>query len=123
MRARKKRSRHNKFNTWALIYDQCSPELKNNLEGAKGYDKVKENNNIVQLLKMICMALVKVIKKYQGSGSITNFPNMIKNVLNLKNPGIDMSKATPDQMKEAKKTVHNKVLAALLQIYVINNWE
>ena len=60
------------------------------------------------------MALVKVIEEYGGPGLITHFPNMIKKELELKNPGVDMSKATPDQMKEAKKTVREKNLAALM---------
>jgi hypothetical protein len=53
MRFRKDRYRDNKSNAWALIYNQCSPELKNKLEGAEGYEKAKETNNIIQLLKMI----------------------------------------------------------------------
>ncbi len=155
MRVRKDRYRDNESNAWALIYDQCSPELKIKLEGAKGYEKAKETNNIIELLKMIrnycCqfdtlndeyvlivgafknlfffwqkpdqanaeyykdyMALVKVIKEYGGPGFTTHFPNMIKEELGSKNPGIDMSKATPDQMKEAKKTVRTKFLAALM---------
>ncbi len=61
------------------------------------------------------MALVKAIEEYGGpAGSITYFPNMIKKELELKNPGIDMSKATPDQGKEAKKIVCKKFLAALM---------
>ncbi len=60
------------------------------------------------------MALVKVIKEYGGPGSIKHFPNMIKKDLESKNPGINMSKATSDQMKEAKKTVRKKILAALM---------
>jgi hypothetical protein len=152
MRVRKDRYRDNEMNAWALIYDQCSPELKNKLEGAEGYEKVKETNNIIQLLKMIrnycCqfdtlnneymlivgafknlfffwqkpdqanadyhkdfMALVKVIEEYGGPGSIMHFPNMIKKEFKLKNPDIDMSKAMPHQMKEAKKTTHKKFLA------------
>jgi hypothetical protein len=156
MRVRKDRYRDNELNAWASIYDQCSPELKNKLEGAEGgYDKAKETNNIIQLLKMICnycclfntlnveyvsvvgafknlfffwqkpdqanadyhedfIVLVKVIKEYGGPGSIMHFPNMIKKELELKNPGIDMSKAMPDQVKEAKKTIHEKFLAAFM---------
>jgi hypothetical protein len=56
------------------------------------------------------MALVKVIEEYGGLGSITHFLNMIKKELKSKNPGIDMSKATPNQMKETKKTIHKKSL-------------
>jgi hypothetical protein len=53
MRVRKDRYRDNKSNAWALKYDQCSPELKNKLEGAEEYEKAKETNNIIHLLKMI----------------------------------------------------------------------
>jgi hypothetical protein len=59
-------------------------------------------------------ALVKVIEEYGGSGSITHFPNMIKKELESKNPAIDMSKATPNQMKDAMKTIRKKILAALM---------
>ncbi len=53
MRVRKDRYRDKESNAWAIIYDQCSPELKNKLEGAEGYEKAKETNDIIQLLKMI----------------------------------------------------------------------
>ena len=43
----------NESNAWALIYDQCSPELKNKLEGTNGYDNVKSSNDIIKLLTMI----------------------------------------------------------------------
>jgi hypothetical protein len=36
MRVRKDKYRDNESNAWALIYIQCSPELKNKLEGAEG---------------------------------------------------------------------------------------
>jgi hypothetical protein len=55
-------------------------------------------------------SLVKVIKEYGGPGSITHFLNMIKKELKSKNPGVDMSKAMSDQVKEAKKTVTEKFL-------------
>jgi hypothetical protein len=60
------------------------------------------------------MALVKVVEEFEGPGSITHFPNMIKKELESKNPGIDMSKAMPDQVMEAKKTVCKKFLATLM---------
>jgi hypothetical protein len=56
--------------------------------------------------------MVEVIEEYRGAGSLTYFPNMIKKELTTKS--IDMEKATGDEMKEAKKTVHEKFLAALL---------
>ena len=114
----------NKSNVWALIYDQCSTEFKNKLEGMSGYDndKVKSGNYVIKLLTIIrgyccqfntlnneCMlivkllknlfyffqkaeqtnsefhedfvALVKVIKEYGGTGSLTHFPNMIRKEL------------------------------------------
>jgi hypothetical protein len=45
--------KENKSNAWALIYDQCMVELKNRIEGTAGYDKAKNNNNVVNLLAMI----------------------------------------------------------------------
>ncbi len=54
MRVRQDRYRDNESNAWALIYDQCSPELKKKLEGAEGFDKAKKTNNIIQLLKIMC---------------------------------------------------------------------
>ena len=43
----------NESNAWALIYDQCSPELKNKLEGTSGYDNAKSSNNIIKLITII----------------------------------------------------------------------
>ena len=57
-------------------------------------------------------AMVEVIEEYGGAGSLTYFPNMIKKELRTKS--IDMEKATGDEMKEAKKTVREKFLAALM---------
>ena len=52
----------------------------------------------------------KVIEEYGGMGLMTNFPNMLKRELDA--DGIDLSKATSDQVKEGKKTVCKKFLAA-----------
>ena len=54
MRARKDKYQDNESNAWALIYDQCSPELKNKLEGGDGYEKCKSGNDVGALLIMIC---------------------------------------------------------------------
>ncbi len=43
---------------------------------------------------------------------MTHFPNMLKRELDA--DGIDLSKATSDQVKEGKKTIRNKFLAALM---------
>ncbi len=59
------------------------------------------------------MVLIKVIKEYGGAGSLTHFPNMIRKELALKNI-TDMSKATPNELKEAKGTVRDKFLDALM---------
>jgi len=53
MMKRKEKYKENESNAWALIYDQCSPELKNKLEGATGYEACKNTNNVVALLTMI----------------------------------------------------------------------
>ena len=59
------------------------------------------------------MVLVEVIKEYGGTGSLTNFPNMIRKMLALKKIA-DMSKATPDELREATGAVRDKFLAALM---------
>ncbi len=41
------------MNAWELVYDQCMPELKSKLEGSKGYEATKKNNDVVKLLIMI----------------------------------------------------------------------
>jgi hypothetical protein len=58
------------------------------------------------------MAMLEVIEEYGGAGLLTYFPNMIKKELATK--GADMDKASADEMKEAKKTVREKFLAALV---------
>jgi hypothetical protein len=40
-------------NAWALIYDQCSGELKNKLKGMQDYDTSKSGNDVAKLLTMI----------------------------------------------------------------------
>ena len=154
MKYRMDKYNNNESNAWALIYDQCSPELKHKLEGTSGYDSAKSSNNIIKLLMIIrwycCqfdtlndeymlivkslkiffyffqkpdqmnsefhedfMALVKVIEEYGGTGSLTHFPNMIKKELLSKNI-MDPSKASADDLKEAKGVVREKFLAALM---------
>jgi hypothetical protein len=54
---RKERYKENKLNAWVLIYDQCSPELKNKLEGTSGYDGSKKDNYYV-------LALLMIIRRY-----------------------------------------------------------
>lgn len=50
---RKEKYMENESNAWALIYDQCSPELKNKLEGTEGYMDSKGTNDIISLITMI----------------------------------------------------------------------
>jgi hypothetical protein len=154
MKYQKDKYNDNKSNAWALICDQCSPELKNKLKGTSGYDKAKAGNDVIKLLTIIrgycCQcdtlndeymsivnrlknlfyffqkakqrnsefhedfrALVKVIKEYGGAGSLTHFPNMIRKELSSKNIA-NMSKTTPDELKEAKSIVRDMFLAALM---------
>jgi hypothetical protein len=58
------------------------------------------------------MAMLEVIEEYGGAGLMTHFPNMLKREIEA--DGTDMSKATNKQMKEGKKVVHEKFLAALM---------
>ncbi len=58
------------------------------------------------------MAMLKVIKEYGGAGLMIHFPNMLKQELEAN--GIDLSKATNEQLKDRKKTIHEKFLAALM---------
>jgi hypothetical protein len=53
MKYQKDKYNDNKSNAWALIYDQCSPELKNKLKGTSGYDEAKAGNNVIKLLTII----------------------------------------------------------------------
>ncbi len=54
MKSRMDKYKGNKSNAWALIYNQCSAELKNKLKGTEGYDAAKNTNNLAKLLPMIC---------------------------------------------------------------------
>ncbi len=38
--------RDNKSNAWALIYDQCLPEIKNKLKATDGYSGAKSTNDV-----------------------------------------------------------------------------
>jgi hypothetical protein len=53
MKYQKDKYTDNNSNAWALIYNQCSPELKNKLEGTSEYDKAKAGNNVIKLLTII----------------------------------------------------------------------
>ena len=53
MRVRKDKYNKNESNAWALINDQCAPELKNKLEGTVDYITCKNKNDVVSLLSMI----------------------------------------------------------------------
>ncbi len=50
---RKEKYKEDELNAWALIYDQCSLELKNKLKGTSRYDASKKDNDVVALLMMI----------------------------------------------------------------------
>ena len=60
------------------------------------------------------MAMLEVTEEYGGggAGSMTHFPNVLKQEIEA--DGTDMSKATNEQVKEGKKAVRKKFLAALM---------
>ncbi len=153
MKYRMERYKGIKSNAWALMYDQCLPELKNKLEGTKGYADTKRMNDVAKLLIMIrgycCqfdllsnvymaivaaiknlfyffqmnnqsntdyhedfIAMLEVMEEYGGAGSMRHVPNMSRK--KIQSMGMDLGKATSDQLKQAKKTVRDKFLAALM---------
>jgi hypothetical protein len=58
------------------------------------------------------MAMLEVIEEYGGAGSLTHFPNLLKQEHEAKE--LDLSTATAEELKEGKKTVHKKFLATLM---------
>ncbi len=59
------------------------------------------------------MEMLEVIEEYGGAGLMAHFPNKLKRELEAN--GIDISEATNEQLKDGKKTVHEKFLAALMR--------
>jgi hypothetical protein len=57
------------------------------------------------------MAMMEVIEEYGGAGSLTHFPNLLKQELEAKE--LDLSTTTAEELKEGKKTVRKMFLAAL----------
>ncbi len=56
--------------------------------------------------------MMEVIEEYRGAGSLTHFPNLLKQELEA--IGWDLSAATTEELKEGKKTMQEKFLAALI---------
>ncbi len=53
MKSRMDKYKGNESNAWVFIYGQCSPELKNKLEGMQGCDTAKSGKDMAKLLTMI----------------------------------------------------------------------
>jgi hypothetical protein len=53
IKSRRDKYKYNESNAWTLIYDQCSPKLKNKIEGMEGCNGAKSANNVAKLLTMI----------------------------------------------------------------------
>jgi hypothetical protein len=69
MKSKMDRYKGNKSNEWALIYNQCSTELKNKLKGTQGYDTAKSGNDVAKLLTMIrgyCCQFSLLSNKYMA---------------------------------------------------------
>jgi hypothetical protein len=60
MKSRMDKYRDNELNSWALIYDQYSPKLKNKLKGTDGYVGVKSTNDMAKLLTHCCQFDISV---------------------------------------------------------------
>ena len=80
MKQQKDKYKDNESNAWALIYGQCSPELKNKLKGMSRYDNVKADKDVVKLLTMIrgyCCQFDTLNNKYMSICKITNEPLLL----------------------------------------------
>ena len=55
---------------------------------------------------------MEVIEEYREDGSLTHFPNMLTQEVKAK--GVELSKATSVESKEATQTVREKFLAGLM---------
>ncbi len=53
MKMREQKYQENEANAWALVYNQCSHELRVKLEGTSGYSACKTSSDVVALLTMI----------------------------------------------------------------------
>jgi len=53
IRSKETKYLENEANAWALIWNQCSHELRTKLEGTSGFTASKSNNDVVSLLGMI----------------------------------------------------------------------
>jgi hypothetical protein len=53
VKSRMDKYKDNESNPWALIYDQCLPELKNKLKGTTEYDGEKSASNMAEMMTMI----------------------------------------------------------------------
>jgi hypothetical protein len=58
------------------------------------------------------MAMMEVIEEYGGAWSLTHFLNLLKQ--EIKAIGSDLGTAAAEELKEGKKTVQEKFLAALM---------
>jgi hypothetical protein len=69
MRFRINKYKENESNSWALIYDQSTNELKNKLDGTIGYEAARNNNDVIKLLTMIrgyCCQFDALSDEYMG---------------------------------------------------------
>ena len=53
IKTREQKYKENKANAWALVYNQCSSEMKVKLDRTSGYEQSKNNNDVIALLTMI----------------------------------------------------------------------
>ncbi len=53
VKTRQQKYQENKANVWALVYNQCSNEMKVKLDRTSGYKQLKKDNDVIALLAMI----------------------------------------------------------------------
>jgi hypothetical protein len=53
VKTRQQKYQENKANVWALVYNQCSNEMRVKLNGTSGYKQLKKDNDVIALLAMV----------------------------------------------------------------------
>ncbi len=53
IKTREQKYKENQANAWALVYNQCSSEMKVKLNGTSGYKQSKNDTDVIALLTMI----------------------------------------------------------------------
>jgi hypothetical protein len=76
IKTKEQKYQENEANTWALVYNQCSREMKVKLNGTSEYNKSKKDNDVIALKRGIQENYVTGMSKYPVS------PEVVQRILN-----------------------------------------